>query len=289
MRILVTGASGKLGGYLARAGREAGLALTLWSRSQPASSWGHPLVCFDLLDFQRVEAELERSRPDVILHTAALSAVADCYRDPELAERVNHHVVELLAGWCHRRGSRLLFVSTDMVFDGEEAPYHEDSVARPLSCYGASKLRGEQAALGCDNSLVARVALMVGPALGQARSYYDQIVDDFRAGKVVSLFADEWRSMLSYPRAAQALLQLAAGEQRGLLHVGGERRSRLELGFLVAGVLGRPELVLAGQRADHPAPEPRARDLSLDTQRLRAWLPNWSAGHLPDEILSWLT
>jgi len=289
MKILVTGASGKLGSYLAREGAQAGMTLCLWSRSQPASDWGHPLVCFDLLEPQRIEAELERAMPDVVLHTAALSAVADCFRDPDQAEQINHQVVQRLAQWCQARSTRLLFVSTDMVFDGEEAPYHEGSVARPLSHYGASKLRGEQAALACDNSLVARVALMVGPALGKARSYYDQIVDDLRAGKAVSLFSDEWRSMISYEGVAQALLQLAGGNHRGLVHIGGERRSRLELGLLVARTLGRPELVLAGQRADHPAAEPRARDLSLDTRRLASWLPNWSAGHLADEIVAWLT
>ena len=149
MKVLVTGSSGKLGSYLMRHDGVQGC-----TRSQ-----------FDLTA-EDLEARLDSLAAEVVIHTAALSAIADCLGRPEQADLVNHRVSARIGRWCSARGARLIYVSTDMVFDGESAPYREGSSATPLSEYGRSKLRGEQAVLE-QGHLVARVALMVGPALGR--------------------------------------------------------------------------------------------------------------------------
>ena len=275
MKVLVTGASGKLGCYLMQHQGVEGC-----SRSGPV----HHL--FDLHD-EFLEQRLAAVAPEVVIHSAALSAIPDCLRDPELADRVNHLATARLGDWCSRAGVRLIYVSTDMVFDGESAPYHEDSPAAPLSEYGRSKLRGEQAVLK-QGHLVARVALMVGPALGKSQSYYDQLLGNLRAGKAVSLFQDEWRGMISYADAAEGLMQLARGGGAGVMHLAGERLSRLEMGQLLAAGLGIPELVSAGQRSDYPSPEPRPRDLTMVSRRWNELLPGWKPRTVAQQIPAWL-
>lgn len=269
MKVLVTGSQGKLGCYLMRHDGVQGC-----TRGQ-----------FDLTA-EDLEARLDERGPELVIHTAALSSIADCLSQPELADRVNHQVSARIGRWCSARGVRLIYVSTDMVFDGEGAPYHEDSAAAPLSEYGRSKLRGEQAVLE-QGHLVARVALMVGPALGRSQSYYDQLVGSLRSGRPVSLFADEWRGMISYADAAEALLHLSAGA--GIVHLAGPRMSRLELGRLLAAELDCPTLVVAGQRSDYPAPEPRPRDLTMVSQRWSELLPGWKPRTVAEQIPGWLT
>lgn len=283
MKVLVTGASGKLGAYLLRDGTE--LDIVGCSRSAPLQNFGRPVELYDLVA-GLVPKGID---PDVILHTAALSAIADCLQSPERADQVNHQVTARLAEWCAERGRRFVYVSTDMVFDGEHAPYAEDARAVPLSEYGRSKLRGEQAALRHGTTLVARVALMVGPALGNGRAYYDHLVSTLRTGQPISLFQDEWRSMISYEDVASALLQLCRSDATGIVHLGGPRLSRWELGRLVAEKLGCPQLVVAGYRSDYPTPQPRPRDLSLADTRLAQLLPHWRARSVPEQLDAWLT
>ncbi len=275
MRVLVTGASGKLGCYLMKHEGAVGCG-----RSGPD-------YAFDLLE-SGLERRLDEIAPQVVIHSAALSAIADCLREPERADTLNRAATLRLSRWCAAQGVRLVYVSTDMVFDGESAPYNEDSPAEPLSEYGRSKLRGEGAVLE-DGHLVARVALMVGPALGKGLSYYDQLVANLRSGKAVSLFQDEWRGMISYEDAAQGLFQLALGKGSGIVHLAGPRLSRLEMGRKLAVHLGIPELVSAGQRADYPSPEPRPRDLTMVSRRWGELLPGWRPRTIDEQIYGWLS
>lgn len=275
MKVLVTGASGKLGCYLMQHKNVEGCS---------RKGAGHH--CFDLTE-DCLERRLDTVAPQAVIHSAALSAISDCLRQPELADLVNHRASARLGRWCALNGVRLVYVSTDMVFDGESAPYDEGSPALPLSEYGRSKLRGEQAVLE-HGHLVARVALMVGPALGSKLSYYDQLVSDLRTGRAVSLFEDEWRGMLSYQDAAEALLGLALGSGEGLVHLAGERLSRLNLGRMLAGGLGTPGLVSVGQRSDYPSPEPRPRDLTMVSRRWDELLPGWRPRTVAEQISAWL-
>jgi len=271
MKVLVTGSSGKLGCYLMQRGGVQGCTRNDFD-----------LTCEDL------EVRLDELGPSAVIHTAALSAIADCLGRPEQADLVNHQVSARIGRWCCARGARLIYVSTDMVFDGESAPYGEDSRAVPLSEYGWSKLRGEQAVLE-QGHLVARLALMVGPALGRSLSYYDQLLGNLRSGVSVSLFADEWRGMISYEDAAEALVRLSAGPGTGIVHLAGPRVSRLDFGRLLAAQLGCFSLVGAGQRSDYPSPEPRPRDLTMLSGRWSELLPGWKPRTLVEQMPAWLT
>lgn len=285
MKILITGASGKLGCYLLR--ESQGLDVVGLSRTPPPSC-AHPWVEADLGQ----SPPLDSINPDVVLHTAALSAISDCLQDPNQADRVNHQVAATLANWCDRNHRRMIYVSTDMVFDGEQAPYREDAAPQPLSEYGRSKWSGEKAVLqyqGRQGSfLVARVALMVGPALGSGKAFYDFMVEQLRLGRELALFEDEWRGMISYEDVARALLGLCASSAEGIVHLGGPRLSRWELGQLVAARLQVPQLIQVARRADHSAPEPRPRDLTLEDTRLRALLPDWHPRTVAEQLPAWL-
>ena len=272
MSFLVTGAGGQLGSVvlrrLARAGRRAfGIA----SPRGPLPGEGNS-VRLDVSNLRDMTELVLRGLPQVVVHTAAVPSVAAAYADPELARRVNASAALELAELSARIGARFVHVSTDMVFDGEEAPYSEGDAPAPLSEYGRSKYEGEKAVLSVRGTLVVRLPLLYGiPAAARSTPFVDQI----RAlveGTPLELFHDEVRTPLWLEDAAQALIVAAESDLVGILHAGGsERLSRLDMGLRLAAALGiRAPTILRASRRDASAPEPRARDLSLDSTKYQS-------------------
>jgi dTDP-4-dehydrorhamnose reductase len=275
MRLLITGASGQLGGYLLHEVGAFGATVTAWSNSHSSEVAGIPLHRVDLCNHEVVAAAFRHARPEVVLHAAAWARVADCQRDPAQAQRVNTEGSALLARLAAEAGARLLLVSTDLVFDGEQAPYRETATPTPVSIYGRTKAAAEAAVLAHPRTAAARVSLLFGPTRTGRPGFFDEQVAALRAGRSVTLFRDEWRTPLDLATAARALLTLALSEQSGVFHLGGpERLSRLEMGQRLADFLGITHPILtAVDRSQAPAPEPRPRDVSLDSSRWHAHFP----------------
>jgi dTDP-4-dehydrorhamnose reductase len=275
MRILVTGASGQLGGYLLRELKRRGLAAHAWSGSRTGEFFDFPLRPIDLTDADAVADAFAAAAPEIVLHCAALTKVADCHRDPDLAGRTNTGATARLTELCRRAGARLVYVSTDLVFDGKRGNYHEGDEPSPLSGYGRSQWQAEEAVLAAPNSVVARVSLLFGPSVTGRTSFFDEQIAGFCARRPVNLFVDEWRTPLDLPTAAAALAALGLSDQTGLYHVGGrERLSRWEMGRQAATFLGiGTGAIVAAKQGDFGAPEPRPRDVSLDSSKWRAAFP----------------
>ena len=150
MRILITGANGQLGCDLQR---------TLAS---------HELILMDLPTFDLTksscEEEVASARPDLVIHAAAYTDVDGAEHQPDLAMAVNAQGTEWVARGTTRAKARLIYISTDYVFDGlKRTPYLESDLANPLNQYGKSKLEGERRALDlCPDSLVVRTSWLYG-------------------------------------------------------------------------------------------------------------------------------
>jgi dTDP-4-dehydrorhamnose reductase len=263
MTLLVTGASGLLGAYLLQEARRGDNAVVAWSGSRHV----------DLADATALAAAFQEARPDVVLHAAAVSSAEVCRRDPETARRVNTDATGQLAALAAKSGTRLLFVSTDLVFDGEHAPYDEAAPPLPLSVYGRTKADAERAVLDAGG-VVARVSLLFGPSRAGRPGFFDQQRMALTSAKPITLFEDEWRTPLSFVTAARGLLALARSNHTGVFHLGGpERMSRLEMGQRLAAFLGcEPAAILPTSRHEAPG-EPRPRDVSLSSGRWRSSFP----------------
>src|SRR5262249_26754590 len=229
MRFLVTGAGGYLGAYLLRE-RPTDSEVIALTGSRRAELFGIRPQPIDLTAVDSMEA-LQTPRPDVILHAAALSRVSDCHRDPERASLVNTCVTETLVQLAVKQRARLVFVSTDLVFDGARGGYHEDDIPNPLSVYGLSKSAAEQAVLDVPGNVVVRISLLFGPSRNGRGCFFDEQVAALQRGLPVTLFDDEWRTPLDLATAARALWAVARSDFSGILHLGGPQRlSRWEMG-----------------------------------------------------------
>ena len=138
MRVLVTGAGGQLGRDVVAACERAGDDVIAADRTH-----------LDVTDRDAVLGAVLSVRPDVVVHTAAWTAVDACESDPWRAYRDNALAVRWVAEACARGAIHLVHLSTDYVFDGEQAePYVEWDQPAPRSIYGQSKWAGEREALG---------------------------------------------------------------------------------------------------------------------------------------------
>jgi len=278
MRILVTGASGQLGSYLAHELlRAGGFQVVLWSRGTTGNRSGLELRTVDLADGSALTSALEAADPDVVIHAAAISAADQVRTAPEHAWAVNVEGTRRLAAWCGDRGRRLIFTSTDMVFDGALGWYREDDQRNPVLAYGRTKAAAEPLVLQIPGGLVARVSLLYGPSRAGRASFFDRALASLKTGEPLVLFEDEFRTPLDYATAARILIRLAENQAGGIVHVAGrERVSRYELMQRAARALGLDsDLVRSNRRQDATLVEPRPADVSLETSRLASLMPDF--------------
>jgi dTDP-4-dehydrorhamnose reductase len=277
MRILVTGASGQLGSYLAAELLHAKTSqIVLWSRARTGSRTGLEVHPVDLADGLALTRALEQADPDLVIHAAAISSVEQVRTILEQAWEVNVEGTRRIAAWCGDRDRRLIFTSTDLVFDGERGWYREDDATNPALAYGRTKAAAEPLVLQVPGCLVARISLLYGPSQCGRSTFFDRAITGLRAGEPQVFFEDEFRTPLDYATAARILIRLGQDQAGGLMHVGGcQRVSRYELMRRAALALGLDgDLVRANWRRDARLAEPRPADVSLDTSRLASRLPD---------------
>jgi dTDP-4-dehydrorhamnose reductase len=224
----------------------------------------------DLTDFARVAAHFSRERPQLVIHCAAVSSIAECEANPTLAWKINVEATQHLAELAS--DIPLIFFSTDLVFDGCKGNYNESDAPNPVSFYAETKVAAERIVLLNPKHIVVRTALTAGISPRGNRAFNEQLRLAWERGETTRLFVDEFRSPIAAEVTARAIWELIAANKPGLYHLGGsERLSRWDIGQLVAAQF--PHL--------HPRCEPvsirsveqkRPPDTSLDNSRIQRLL-----------------
>jgi dTDP-4-dehydrorhamnose reductase len=258
-RLLVTGATGHLGRRVHERAAAAGWTVVGTYHAVPAATASEQL---DIRDRAVVQDVLRRVRPNVVIHTAKGRDQNDWRAT---ADGAAHVAVAAAAA-----GIRLMHVSSDAVFSGQQVQYEEDALPDPVNRYGAAKAAAETAVRAIDpDAAVVRTSVILGDGGGAQ----ELLTHDLASGRLSgALFTDEIRMPIHVDDLADALLELAVDGCRGVLNVAGpEAMSRYDLGLLVAA---RDGLDLASIPAARSAdlPEARPLDVRLVTDRARSVL-----------------
>lgn len=271
--LLVTGGSGYLGReILARLSRTD--APQCASRSRVHTTWyanavtppdGMTAHRIDLRDAGAIDDLIDIVRPDVVLHTAGSNRTRASLESIEPAAR---HLAEHAA----RDSFRLIHMSTDLVFDGESAPYTEDSSPAPLNEYGEAKAAAEAAIRErTAAAVIVRTSLIYGidPPDHQTR----WLLDGVRSGDDITLFTDEMRCPIWVTNLADALIELSHHDYRGTLNlVGPESLDRFTFGHAILDMLGVQDRASIRPTTIADSGLVRPRDLTLDDSLARSML-----------------
>jgi dTDP-4-dehydrorhamnose reductase len=225
----------------------------------------------DLTDFAGVERKYQADRPVCVIHCAAISRPVDCQANPDASWKVNVEATAHLAGLS--ADARMIFFSSDLVFDGKRPFATESDTPNPLHIYGENKLAAELLVLKYPRHAVVRTSLNSGVSPSGSRSFNEEMALAWRAGRSVKLFVDEFRCPIPSAVTARAVWELVLRDCSGLFHLAGsERLSRAQIGRVVAAKY--PELatrIEEASRLDFQGP-PRAADVSLDCSKVQRLL-----------------
>ena len=261
-RAIITGAAGLIGQYLLNAAPR-------W-----APDWnvqGLSRADLDLTDRANVERTWQSIKPNAVIHCAALSRTKDCEQDPEAARRINveatAHLVKL------SRDIPFIFLSSGEVFDGKTGWYVETDEPNPINVYGKTKLEAERVVLQNPRHTVVRIVLTAGTSQNGDRSFVEDMCRTAKAGKDVTLYADEFRCPLPAGVIARVIWELVDRKQPGLYHLGGsERLSRWEIGETLLPWCPELKGYLKKGSARNHVGSPRPADLSLRYDKTQSLL-----------------
>ena len=270
MRVLITGASGLLGRYLLMtAPEEWSVTPTHYSRDV----FNGNSYRMNVNDTIEVDQVFDVVRPDVVVHCAALGSVDYCEKHPAHARLVNlrgtSHILEAAKFWA----AKVVFVSTNAVFDGENPPYAESDERMPVNTYGIVKKAAEDLVMdyGYDWMIVRPIMLYGWPYPGGRGNWATRIVEFLSAGMELNIVADTVTQPTYAWDCADAIWKLLRHDDLPeVCHVAGYRRFSLyDYACTVADVWGFDKELIRPVASDHfPLLARRPRNTTYDLARM---------------------
>ncbi|MCX8175491.1 MAG: SDR family oxidoreductase [Candidatus Micrarchaeota archaeon] len=267
MRLFISGASGLLGGNLSYLASQAGHDVLAGFNEHPLHIAGCRGIGLDL-----VKGDLSpviSFKPHCIIHCAALTSVDICETNRALAWQVNVGATSRVAECARRASSRLIFISTDSVFDGKKAYHKEGERTVALNYYAKTKIEAERIVGRHKNHAVVRTNFY-GFNIQQKHSFAEWLYAKLSAGDKTPAFTDFYFSPILANNLSDALLELAQNEFCGTLHVAGKgRMSKYEFAQLFAELFSFDSALLVPTKMSElgSLKAVRPSDCSLDVSK----------------------
>jgi dTDP-4-dehydrorhamnose reductase len=264
MKFLVTGSAGLIGSQVVKdLVQQNHTVYSCYHDKKPLQ--GIP-TRLDLSDENQIIQTLHETKPDRIIHLAAMTDVDLCETEKELATMINTKATETLARQATKQNIFFLYVSTDYVFNGINGMKKEDDITNPLGFYGKSKLEGELVLNKlASNWCIARTSTPFG-IHSTKKSFPLWIKENLEAKKEIPVLEDQFTSPTYVPNLAKMLIEITTRQITGIIHVSGATRiSRYALAELVADKLHLDKSLLIPTKIDTMNwKAQRPKDSSLD-------------------------
>ena len=271
-KILITGISGFLGWNLAQRLKDQyhvyGTCL-----DNSVSIPGVETFTFDLSDWSKIEKLCQAVNPAVIVHTAAYANPDYCELHHKEALTLNTFATRELAKAANRLGSKLIYTSTDFVFDGRRGEYSEADDPAPLNYYGKTKFLAELEIMNhCSHYGTLRIGTLYGRGNGIRPNFFETLEKQLLAGKKPSCIVDQYRTFLFVEDAIEVISKFIEEKTlKGLFHLGGpEKASRFQFAEKLCATLRvSGSLIQKTRLADSASPAARPPDCSLNSNKIK--------------------
>ncbi len=268
--LLITGASGFVGWYVCRHFATRWQVYGTYCRHVPVVDAGILPYAVDLTCDRSLQAAWDALQPDAVLHLAAIAKVNQCQQDPTGSRALNITAAVHLAALCAQRDIPFLFTSTDLVFDGTQAPYAETALPQAVNEYGRQKAIAEAAIREVyPAATIVRLPLLYGAPTPHAECFLQGFLRAIAAGKTLTLFTDEVRTPAAVTDIVQGIDLLLQQGQTGIWHLGGpERINRYAFGLQMAAAFHVDSTLMQPCLQSSVAlPAPRPQDVSLNSAK----------------------
>ena len=272
MKLLITGGSGLLGQYL---------NIQLSKSYEIKTIYNNHLG--NCLEFQSVKVDLRNSillekifseyKPDVVIHTAAISStISEKNLSSKDVYQINVSATKKLTELCDKYSAKIIYLSTDLVYAGYRGSMlSETAKLIPISIYAETKLMGEvKIQETFDNYIILRTALLYGFGLNHSTNHFHTMHNNLKQNFQVKLFTNQYRTPISLLEAARAISELLKIDIKSeIINLGGlERLSRYELGERLCEVANFNKNLLLKINLDDLPDLPKVEDVSLNTYKL---------------------
>jgi len=273
MKILIIGASGLVGSHLLQACQSRG-----WDVLGTYHTFAQPgLIPLKLTDSDEVRSLIQKSQPDVVFLPAFRSHVDYCEQNPEETYQINVVGSLTVARAVGNVGAKLVFYSSDYVFNGNAGPYRETDEPDPICVYGRQKLEVEQKiAELLDNYLILRITVVYGYE-AQAKNFVVRLITNLKNGQTMKVPQDQVGSPTLVDDIAEASCRLVEAGATGIFHVAGpDLMNRYQFAMEVAKVFGlSTENIVPVMTSDLGQVAPRPLNAGMKCDRLIKTL-NWN-------------
>ena len=224
MKLLVTGASGLFGTKLCElATRKSWEVHSAHVQHKP--QYGNP-VRFDVSDRKAAEEVFRHVKPEVVVHSAAMTDVDRCESEKTLAWRINVEGTLNIAKNCKKHGAFLLYISSDYVFDGEKGMHTESETPNPVNYYGLTKLEGEETVKNLlETCCIARTSVVYGaiPSAGKV-NFALWLLERLKRKEKTCVVIDQWNSPTLNANLARMTCEVIEKKLTGVFHLAGASR-----------------------------------------------------------------
>lgn len=283
-RIVLTGGSGLLAVNWAVAMREKyDIVILLHEREVSITDVTSEKV--DIGSFDALRGVLSKYQPDMVIHTAGLTSVETCESNPDLANLVNVEISANVALVTEQLGIKMVYISTDHLFDGTKPLLSEEIIPSPLNVYGYTKGLSEKKVLEIHPlSLVIRTNFY-GWGTSYRKSFSDMIIFSLREKKQITLYSDVYYSPIYLYVLILFIHTLIARDAKGIFNVVSDSRiSKYEFGLNLANEFNLDTtLIKEGLLAPNNHIPKRPLDMSLSNQKVTT-LTGMHIGEVKDHI-----
>jgi dTDP-4-dehydrorhamnose reductase len=263
MKFLVTGSSGLVGSQITKDLAQNHTVYSCYHDDVP--EYGIP-TNLDLTDKEKIKKTINDTKPDRIIHLAAMTNVDLCETQRDLAVILNTKSTEILAREAAKLHIFFVYVSTDYVFDGKHGMKKEDDTPNPVGFYGKTKLDGEILLNNLASSYsIARTSTPFGIHKTK-KSFPLWVKENLESKKEISVLTDQFTSPTYVPNLSKMLVEVATRQIAGIIHLAGATRiSRFQLAEMIADKLKLDKSLLKPTTINQMKwTAPRPKDSSLN-------------------------
>jgi len=283
--ILITGGSGLLAVNWALAVRER-FNVTLGLHDRKINLKDTRNIFLDLDSEEALTKALEAFEPQLVIHAAGLTSVEQCEANPKLAKYINVDLTKNLATVCAKLNIRMVYISTDHLFSGNESLVHEDYPLAPVNVYAKTKAEAETCVLDTDEKALIIRTNFYGWGTSYRHSFSDMVINHLRVGKKISLFKDIYYTPMLIEPLVNSVHELVNKKAKGVFNlVGDDRISKYDFGVKLAKEFNLDhDLIDEGKIIDKSSLVSRPHDMSLSNQKISNYLGK-KMGGLDEHIL----